>query len=138
MKKHIIISLLLSLLFPYNGAITGITYFDYTYEKEGSAFNFNRQYFNYAIEMSNDMKFKIVFDVGRTSIGTVESCNDTECQEKAEDARLVVFLKKAQLNYKSNWGKTSLGIISTNTYGVQEKTWGYRFIEKSAMDKINL
>ena len=26
-------------------------------------------------------------------------------------------------------------MIGTNSYGVQEKNWGYRFIEKSAMDK---
>ena len=28
-----------------------------------------------------------------------------------------------------------MGLIGMNTYNIQEKNWGYRFIEKSAMDK---
>ena len=31
-------------------------------------------------------------------------------------------------------GKTSFGLIGMHTYNVQEKNWGYRFIEKSAID----
>ena len=135
MKKKLILLFIITFGFSYNGSITGVTYFDYTWENDVSAFNFNRQYFNYAIEMSNDMKFKVVFDVGRTANGTVESCKLGVCEENLEDTRLLVFLKKAQLDYKCNWGKTSWGLIGTNTYDVQEKNWGYRFIEKSALDK---
>ena len=136
MKKNLILLSILTFGFAYNGAITGVTYFDYTRENDASAFNFNRQYFNYATEISNDMKFKVVFDVGRTGNGTVEYCEDDgNCEENSEDTRLIVFLKKAQLDYKCGWGKTSLGLIGTNTYGIQEKNWGYRFIEKSALDK---
>ena len=29
--------------------------------------------------------------------------------------------------------KISLGLIGMNTFGVQEKNWGYRFIEKSPL-----
>ena len=129
MKRLTILISLLTFGFGYNGSITGVTYFDYTRENDVSAFNFNRQYFNYTIKTSENMNFKLVFDVGRTHKVTDEYGNNIE------DTRLLVFLKKAQLDYKSNWGKTILGIIGTNTYGVQEKTWGYRFIDKSAMDK---
>ena len=135
MKKNLILLFIITFAFAYNGSISGVTYFDYTRDNDVSAFNFNRQYFNYAIEMSNDMKFKVVFDVGRTANGTVEFCKEGECEENLEDTRLLVFLKKAQLDYKCNWGKTSWGLIGTNTYDVQEKNWGYRFIEKSALDK---
>ena len=135
MKNNFILLTIFTFVFAYNGSITGVTYFDYTRENDASAFNFNRQYFNYAIEISNDMKFKVVFDVGRTANGTVESCKLGVCEENLEDTRLLVFLKKAQLDYKCNWGKTSWGLIGTNTYDVQEKNWGYRFIEKSALDK---
>ena len=31
-----------------------------------------------------------------------------------------------------------MGLIGTNTYGVQENTWGYRFIEKSVLDKYKM
>ena len=129
MKKNLILLFIITFAFAYNGSISGVTYFDYTRENDVSAFNFNRQYFHYAIEMSNDMKFKVVFDVGRTNKVTDELGNNIE------DTRLVVFLKTAQLDFKCNWGKTSLGLIGTNTYGVQEKNWGYRFVEKSALDK---
>ena len=118
MKKVTILLSLFTFVFAYNGSITGVTYFDYTRENDASAFNFNRQYFNYTIKTSENMNFKLVFDVGRTHKATDEYGNNIE------DTRLLVFLKKAQLDYKSNWGKTILGIIGTNTYGVQEKTWG--------------
>jgi len=130
MKKNMILLLIITFGFAYNGSITGVTYFDATWENKAPAFNFNRQYFNYAIQISNDMKLKVVFDAGRTNKLSDASGN-------IEDTRLVVFLKKAQLDYKSKWGKTSLGLIGTNTYGIQEKNWGYRFIEKSAMDNNN-
>ena len=128
MKKIILLILIITIAFSYNGSITGVTYFDYKFGNEASGFNFNRQYFNYAIHMSNDVKFKVVFDVARINKLIDFSGN-------SEDTRLVVFLKKAQLDYKSNWGKINLGLIGTNTYAIQEKNWGYRFIEKSALDK---
>jgi len=129
MKKVTILLSLFTFVFAYNGSITGVTYFDYTRENDASAFNFNRQYFSYSIDMSNDAKFKVVFDVGRTNKATDELGNNIE------DTRLVTFLKKAQLDHKCEWGMTNLGLIGTNTYGIQEKNWGYRFIEKSALDK---
>ena len=56
MKKNLILLSIITFGFAYNGSITGVTYFDYTCENDASAFNFNRQYFNYAIEMSNNEK----------------------------------------------------------------------------------
>ena len=67
MKKNLILLSIITFGFAYNGSITGVTYFDYTCENDASTFNFNRQYFNYAIEMSNDIKLRIVFDAGRTN-----------------------------------------------------------------------
>ena len=90
MKKNLILLSIFTFGFAYNGSITGVTYFDYTRENGISAFNFNRQYFNYAIEMSNDMKLQVVFDAGRTN------------ELDQEDTRFVIFLKKAQLDYKTN------------------------------------
>jgi hypothetical protein len=102
-----------------DGKIGGITYFDYSKTEDESAFNFNRQYFSYAVDMSDDIKFKVIFDVGRSPT----------------DSRLNTYLKKAQVNYKTSYANVSLGLIGMNTYGVQEKNWGYRFIEKSAIDR---
>ena len=83
MKIIIFLLFILTFSFAYNGSITGLTYFNFTRENGESSFNFNRQYFNYAIQMSNDMNFKVVFDVGRTIPDTILT-ND----------QLVVFLKK--------------------------------------------
>ena len=119
MKNLIILLTCISISMAVDGKIGGVTYFDYTNTEEKSAFNFNRQYFSYAVDMSDDIKFKVIFDVGRS----------------ATDSRLNTYLKKAQVNYKTSYANISLGLIGMNTYGVQEKNWGYRFIEKSAIDK---
>ena len=101
------------------GKISGVTYFDFSATDTKSAFNFQRQYFGYGGEVSDQVSYKILFDVGRS---------DT-------DTRLNTYLKKAQVNYLSSFGKFNFGLIGMNTYGVQESNWGYRFIEKSAIDK---
>ena len=119
MKNLIILLTCISVSMAVDGKIGGITYFDYSKTDDESAFNFNRQYFSYAVDMSDDIKFKVIFDVGRS----------------ATDSRLNTYLKKAQVNYKTSYANISLGLIGMNTYGVQEKNWGYRFIEKSAIDK---
>ena len=99
--------------------VGGITHFDYTNTEEISAFNFNRQYISFSGTASDDVKYKVIFDVGRLET------ND----------RLVAYLKKAQIDYNASSCKVSIGMIEMNTYGVQEKNWGHRFIEKSAIDK---
>ena len=121
MKNLIILLTCISISMAVDGKIGGITYFDYSKTEDESAFNFNRQYFSYAVDMSDDIKFKFISDVGRSWSGT--------------ESRLNIFLKKAQIDYKTSFGKVSMGLIGTNTYGVQEKNWGYRFIEQSAIDK---
>ena len=105
------------------GKIGGVTYFDFSSSDDSTAFNFQRQYFGYSGDASEKVSYKILFDVGRTN------------KNDGEDARIVTFLKKAQINYKSSLGNFNFGLIGMNTYGVQEKHWGYRFIEKSAIDK---
>ncbi len=100
------------------GKIGGVTYFDFSVT-DSSAFNFQRQYFGYGGDVSDQVSFKILFDVGRSD----------------SDTRLTTYLKKAQVNYKSSFGKFNFGLIGMNTYGIQESNWGYRFIEQSAIDK---
>ena len=119
MKNLIILLTCISISMAVDGKIGGITYFDYSKTDDESAFNFNRQYFSYAVDMSDNIKFKVIFDVGRS----------------ATDSRLNTYLKKAQVNYKTSYANISLGLIGTNPYGIQEKNWGYRFIEQSARDR---
>ena len=134
MKKLLLISLAATMLFA-QGKFGGVTYFDYTNSSDASAFNFNRQYFMYGVDVSDDVSFKVIFDVGRTNKGDVVYLNnDGGFENISEDTRLIAFLKKAQLDWKSPLGKMSFGMIGMNTYNVQEKNWGYRFIEKSVVD----
>ena len=66
MKNLIILLTCISISMAVDGKIGGITYFDYSKTEDESAFNFNRQYFSYAVDMSDDIKFKVIFDVGRS------------------------------------------------------------------------
>ena len=118
MKILLIILSIIGFMFA-EGKISGVTYFDFSATDTNSAFNFQRQYFGYGGEVSDQVSFKILFDVGRSD----------------SDSRLTAYLKKAQINYLSTFGKFNFGLIGMNTYGIQENNWGYRFIEKSAIDK---
>ena len=118
MKKILYIIGIISIMFSQN-KVGGLTYFDFTKTENESGFNFKRQYVSVAGSSGENMKYKVVMDVGRYG----------------EDERLTAFLKKAQADYITDYGKISLGLIGMNTYGVQEKNWGYRFISKSAIDK---
>jgi len=118
MKKILLVVSITGFMFA-EGKIGGVTYFDYSSTEKASGFNFQRQYFGYGGDVSDQISFKILFDVGRSD----------------SDTRLTTYLKKAQVNYKSSFGKFNFGLIGMNTYAVQESNWGYRFIEKSAIDK---
>jgi len=120
MKKILLVVSITGFMFA-EGKIGGVTYFDFISIDDSLAFNFQRQYFGYGGEVSDQVSFNILFDVGRPEL----------------DSRLNVYLKKAQINYKSSLGKFNFGLIGMNTYAVQESNWGYRFIEKSAIDKNN-
>ena len=119
MKYLITLLTCITISMAADGKIGGVTYFDFMSLDDSTAFNFQRQYFSYTVDISDDIKFKIIFDVGRS--GT--------------DSRLNTYLKKAQIDYNTSYGKVSMGLIGMNTHAVQEKNWGNRFIEKSAMDK---
>ena len=122
MKKILLVISITGFMFA-EGKIGGVTYFDFISTDDSSAFNFQRQYFGYSGDISDKVSYKILFDVGRTN------------KNDGEDTRLVTYLKKAQVNYKSSLGKFNFGLIGMNTYAVQESNWGYRFIEKSTIDK---
>ena len=124
MKKSLIIIGLCSIAMAV-GKISGVGFYDYTYNlTEGaigadkSSFSLNRVYFTYKNSVSDDISFKFQTDVGNVG----------------EDVRLTSYLKKAQLDWKGPINIT-LGMQGMNMFNVIEKTWGFRFIEKSPMDK---
>ena len=116
MKKILIISsLTLSMLISSD--ISGVSYFEFE-----DSFSLNRTYFTYKKDVSDDVSFKLQTDVGRLDSGV-------------SDDRWAVYLKKAHLDWKvSQDTKISMGMIGLNMLNIQEKTWGNRFISKSALD----
>ena len=115
MKNLIILTSSLIFSIGIAGDFGGYSIFEYN----ADAFDMKRVYLKYSNNISDDLNFKLTYDVGRDD-------NDT---------KLSSYLKHAYINYNQSFGLISLGLIGTNSYGAQEKTWGYRFIEKSPLDK---
>ena len=106
-----------SMLFS-SSSISGVAYFEYE-----DSFALSRTYFTYKNTMSDELSFKFQTDVGRLD-------------SHVDDDRWTVYLKKAHMDWKVNSNmKMSMGMIGMNMFNVQEKTWGHRFLYKSAMDK---
>ena len=138
LMKKITIFLLFSTVLFCDG-FSGVSYFEYhtgdvdeIYETHG--FKLSRVYLTYKKAVSDQLSFKFQVDVGKLDdisvhdplLGWVSSSNDD---------RWTVFLKKAQLDWKLKKDmKLSMGMIGLNMLNVQEKTWGHRFVEKSALD----
>ncbi len=119
MKKNIVLIILISFAFM-QGKIGGYAVFDY----KGSTqqFDVDRAYLIYTKDVSDDLFFKFRLDIGRDT--------DTD-----GDTKLSAYLKNVYVDWKcKEFGKFSIGLISTNSFGVQEKNWGYRFISKSVID----
>ena len=110
--KKIVLTLSLFSFLMCDG-ISGVTYFKHS----DGTFSLSRVYFTYKKTISDNLSFKFQTDVGQSS-GEYE-----------------VYLKKAQLNWNFDESTSmSMGMIGMNLFNVQEKTWGNRFILKSALD----
>ena len=104
--------------FVMAGDIGGYSIFQYN----NTAFEINRVYFQYTDDLADDLFLKIRYDVTRDGVDA--------------DGKFVAYLKNAYVDWScKNGGLLSLGLVGTNSYGTQENTWGYRFIEKSPLDK---
>ena len=112
MKIIILMFTGITLLFSNN--ISGVAYFEFE-----DSFSLSRTYFTYKTEVSDELSFKFQTDVSKVG----------------DDNRWTGFLKKAQLDWKCDSNmKISMGMIGLNMLNIQEKTWGNRFVSKSAMD----
>jgi len=107
--------------------LSGVVYFDYTNNNGNGAdisneFEIRRVYFTYEKKLSSDMKYKFQMDAGR-----LKHDDDNE--------KIFAYIKKAYVSWHASVGDITFGIQGMNVFSVQEKTWGYRFIEKSPMDR---
>tara|TARA_Y100001936_G_scaffold167381_1_gene163605 strand:+ start:2770 stop:3768 length:999 start_codon:yes stop_codon:yes gene_type:complete len=140
MKKILLMSLLFASIYS-QGTFSGVTYFDYTYDLAKDAtndagFGLNRVYFTYQKEISDGISYKFQTDVGQLEVfDDVDVDVDGEILVSTDKTQFVAYLKKAQLDWKSPIGKLTFGMQGMNMFNVTEKTWGFRFLQKSAMDK---
>ena len=83
-------------------------------------FEIKRAYLGYSHSISDNFSTKITFDVGSNSSGS----------------SYTAFLKIASLKWKASDNlNINFGMIGTKNFKFMEKTWGRRYIDKSAQDK---
>ena len=152
MKKLLLLPLLLTAVYT-QGTFSGTTYFDYTYDLTKDAdndagFALKRVYFTYQQELSEGLSYKFQTDVGQLEVVNI---NDDEQLDGTKKTQFVAYLKNAKIdknfyfafppvwNSGDAWnlgkGKLTIGLQGMNMFNVTEKTWGFRFLEKSPMDK---
>ena len=83
-------------------------------------FEIKRSYLGYSYQIDDQFSTKITFDVGTSNGGSAYTA----------------FLKIASLKWKaSNKLTLNTGMVGTKNFKFMEKSWGRRYIEKSAQDK---
>ena len=97
--------------------------YDMSSEKDADAFKafeIKRSYLSYSHKVDDNFSTKITFDVGSNSAGS----------------SYTAFLKIAELKWNTSDNLTlNFGMVGTKNYTFMEKTWGRRYIQKSALDK---
>ena len=123
MKKSmmIVIASLVSMIFAEG--ISGVSYFRFspgvTADGEDHGFYMDRAYLTYKKNIAEGVSFKFQSDV-----------------QNENGEALYMYIKNAKMDYKiAENTKLSVGLQGMNVFNIQEKTWGKRFISKSAMDR---
>ena len=89
-------------------------------EKAFKEFEIKRAYLGYSYKIDEQFSTKITFDVGNNESGSAYTA----------------FLKIASLKWKNSDKLTlNVGMVGTKNFKFMEKSWGRRYIEKSAQDK---
>ena len=89
-------------------------------EKAFKEFELKRAYLGYSYNIDEKFSTKITFDVGNNSSGSAYTA----------------FLKIASLKWRASDKLTlNSGMVGTKNFKFMEKSWGRRYIEKSAQDK---
>ena len=84
-------------------------------------FELNRSYLGYEYSFGKGLSIKAVVDAGKSS--------------KVDDIQRIVFMKNAQLTWKTGRWNLNFGLISTTQFKVQEDFWGYRYMLMSFQDQ---
>lgn len=93
-------------------------------DTEDKAFEVKRAYFGYQADIDEHFSGNIKLDIG----------NQNDIQDYAAKKRFAYF-KNAFVQYKYKGLKVQFGIADAFQFKVQEKFWGYRYIQQSFQDK---
>ena len=123
-KLLLLIILFLSVSVAGEIKFSALAYYEYSFTTDNNAdisnqFEFQRVYFGLEKKMSNKLSYKFLTDVGRIS----------------EDGRLEVYLKNAKIDWTTRLGIFIIGMQGLNVFEIQKNTWGYRSIDKTAMNR---
>jgi len=137
MKKYLIIILLCSSALimaqnndvDSNGKFSGEMIGDYYHNidnhdaaiKDQNGFWFRRIYFAYDYKIDSDFSTRLRLEMSNEG-------------KYSSSLAMTPVVKDAYLAYKFGKQKAYLGISGTPTFGVIESVWGYRAIEKNALD----
>lgn len=89
-------------------------------ESDFKEFEIKRSYLGYSYKFDDKFSAKITFDVGSNSGGSAYTS----------------FLKIASVNWKASENMSlNFGMIGTKNFKFMEKSWGKRYVEKSALDQ---
>ena len=120
MKKAVILLLFSTFLFA-DSVVGGKVFFNHTTDlAEGgiNAFNMKRAYLTYSDDVSEDVSYKMTYDMGENDAGSAHTA----------------FLKVAMMKWKTGLGNVTIGMQGMNMFKTMENTWGHRFIAKMPMD----
>lgn len=90
-------------------------------KKDDRGFELERSYVGYQYKMNENLEFKSVMDIGKSSA--------------VGDYQRLAYIKNAQFTWKKNHLTVNGGLIGTTQFNTQEKFWGYRYIYKSFQDQ---
>lgn len=123
MKKLLSLTLVLAFTLSINaqeGNPFGKVFTNFNHDNDKNEFELKRSYLGYSYKIDDNFSTKITFDVGNNSSGSAYTA----------------FLKIASLSWKPMSNTTlNMGMIGTKNFKFMEKSWGRRYIEKSALDK---
>ena len=123
MKKLISLTLVFAFTLSLNaqeGKPFGKVFTNFNHDNDKNEFELKRAYLGYSYKIDDNFSTKITFDVGNNSSGSAYT----------------TFLKIASLTWKPMTNTTlNMGMIGTKNFKFMEKSWGRRYIEKSALDK---
>ena len=123
MKKLLSLTLVLAFTLSINaqeGKPFGKVFTNFNHDNDKNEFELKRAYLGYSYKIDDNFSTKITFDVGNNSSGSAYT----------------TFLKIASLTWKPMSNTSiNMGMIGTKNFKFMEKSWGRRYIEKSALDK---